>query len=390
MNIAVLGIRGIPANYGGFETFAERLACALTARGHTLTVYGRSNNVKTRQRLYKGVKLVILPTISHKYLDTIAHTFLCVWHAAFFGKYDLVLVCNSANAAFCVIPRIFRQKVLLNVDGLEWQRKKWNAFGKMYYKISEFLATFCATDLVTDALLVQDYYREKFGKETNFIPYGAEIKKVPPGDTLERFGLKPQQYVLYVSRLEPENNAHRVVKAFEQTTTRMKLAVVGDAPYATSYIQDLKKTTDPRIQFTGYVFGHAYEELQSNAYCYVQATEVGGTHPALLEGMAFGNCVLANDVPEHREVLGDAGVYFSRTDDNDLRAQLQMLLDQPGMHAAYQRKALKRIEEKFTWERIATEYETLLYRMLGISAPPSVPAMPEIEDRVPALAGVGD
>ncbi len=362
MKIAIMGIRGIPANYGGFETFAEHLAPALVELGHEVTVYGRSNNIETREPFYKGVRLVILPTISHKYLDTIAHTFLSVWHGVFRGGFDCVLVCNSANAAFTIVPRLFGQKVVLNVDGLEWKRKKWNILGQWFYKISEYLATFLPNVVVTDAVCVQQYYLDKFKKQSALIPYGATPGHVPAGQTLERFGLKPRDYVLYVSRLEPENNAHRVVKAFEQVQTDKRLVIVGDAPYSTEYIASLKATKDPRILFTGYVFGDGYRELQSNAYTYVQATEVGGTHPALLEGMAFGNCVLANDVPEHREVLRDAGVYFSRTDDDDLRDKLQRLLEQPDEVEGYRQAAVARIEEAFTWERITRAYEDLFHQ----------------------------
>jgi glycosyltransferase involved in cell wall biosynthesis len=169
-----------------------------------------------------------------------------------------------------------------------------------------------------------------------------------------------------VSRLEPENNAHLVVKAFERVKTDMNLVVVGDAPYSSQYIQDLKSTKDPRIIFTGYVFGQGYKEFQSNAYFYVQATEVGGTHPALLEAMGYGNCVLANEVPEHLEVLRKAGVYFhTRNDEENLAQQMQYLVDHPDKVVEYRKKAVARIEEAYTWDRITDSYESLFFRMIG-------------------------
>lgn len=365
MNLALMGIRGIPANYGGFETFAEQVATRLVKRGHQVTVYGRSNNIKYREPYYHGVRLVILPTISHKYLDTVAHTFLCAWHAALREKFDAILVCNSANAVFCLIPRLFGQKVAINVDGLEWQRKKWNKLGQWYYKASEWLSTKLADVVVTDSKFIKRYYLEKFKQDSVFIPYGAPTMKVPANDTLRQYGLRPQDYVLYVSRLEPENNAHLVVKAFEQVKTDKRLVVVGDAPYSTDYIRELKATQDPRIIFTGYVFGHGYQELQSNAYFYVQATEVGGTHPALLEGMGFGNCVLANDVPEHREVLEDAGYFFTTSQNGDLAIKMQYLLDHPEAVACAAQKAVEIIKRDYTWEKITEDYEALFLRMLG-------------------------
>lgn len=364
MKIAIMGIRGIPANYGGFETFADHLAVGLVERGHDVTVYCRSSNTDYSGKTYKGVKLVILPTIRHKYLDTVVHTFLCSLHSLFCG-YQVILSCNSANSLFSVIPRIAGSKVVLNVDGLEWQRKKWNVVGKAFYKMSEYIATLFPNNIVTDARMIEKYYKEKFGASSTHIPYGAPTEKATTDETLKRFHLEPEHYVLYVSRLEPENNAHLVIQAFEKTRTDLRLVVVGDAPYSSEYIANLKKTEDPRIIFTGYVFGQGYRELQSNAYVYVQATEVGGTHPALLEGMGYGNCVLANDVPEHREVLGDAGLYFTSME--ALQQKLQHLLDSPEVVHKYKTSAVKRVEELYSWPKIVKDYEMLFAKMLNSS-----------------------
>lgn len=363
MRIAIMGIRGIPANYGGFETFAEELAPRLVQRGHEVTVYGRSNNIRYREPYYKGVRLLILPTIPNKYFDTVAHTFISALHGLW-RKYDVVLICNSVNTIFCPILQLSGKKVAVNVDGLEWKRRKWNALGRTFYRLSEMLAVVLPDEIVTDAREIQKYYLQRFGKSSTFIPYGAPDGPVATREILDRLGLKGRDYVLYVSRLEPENNALEVVRAFEQVRTSLRLVVVGDAPYATDYIRKLKSTKDPRIIFTGYVFGQGYRELQSNAYAYVQATEVGGTHPALLEGMGFGNCVLANDVPEHREVLGDAGIYFEVHKDGDLARKLQWVLDNPEIVETYRMRVRQRVRDRYTWDLVADRYEALFKRMI--------------------------
>lgn len=362
MKIALMGTRGIPANYGGFETFAEALAVGLANQGHQVTVYCRSNNTKYEGKYYKGVKLAILPTIPHKYLDTVAHTFISTLHGLF-CRYDAVLICNSANSLFSFIPRLVGSKVALNVDGLEWKRKKWNKLGQTFYKISEYFATKFPTVIVTDAKVVQSYYQTKFKADSTFIPYGAPTEKVTTKYILDKYNLETDKYVLYVSRLEPENNAHLVVRAFEQVKTDLKLVVVGDAPYSSEYIANLKKTKDSRIIFTGYVFGLSYPELQSNAYVYIQATEVGGTHPALLEGMGYGNCVLANDVPEHREVLSDTGLYFTTQEPGNLQKKIQYLLDSPQIVEEYKTKASERIKNTYSWDKIVADYEVLFENM---------------------------
>ncbi|MCR4439426.1 MAG: glycosyltransferase [bacterium] len=367
MKIAIMGIRGIPANYGGFETFAEEMAPRLVQLGHEVTVFGRSNNVDYPHPFYKGVRLRVLPTIRHKYLDTVFHTLVCVL-ASFFTPYDVVLICNSANSLFSFIPRLTGKKVVVNVDGLEWKRKKWNWLGKAFYRVSEVLATILPNAIVTDARSIQQYYLTRFGKASTYIPYGVPEERVLTKETLQRLGVQPRRYLLYVSRLEPENNAHLVIEAFERVRTDMPLLIVGDAPYSQDYIRRLRSTCDPRIIFTGYVFGQGYKELQSHAYLYMQATEVGGTHPALLEGMGFGNCVVALDVPEHREVLGDAGIFFVARPSDDLVGKLQYLVDHPQVVEQYRQKVRERARACYSWDAVTRSYERLFSALVDGNA----------------------
>lgn len=362
MKIAVLGIRGIPANYGGFETFAEELAPRLVRRGHRVTVYGRANTIRFRGRYYKGVRIRILPTIPHKYLDTVVHTLLCVIHAVIV-RYDVILICNAANSIFAWIPRLAGIRVVVNVDGIERLRGKWNRAGRLWYRLGEIFSVLFPNQMVSDASVIQKYYLETYGKGSIMIPYGASTEKETGRETLDRFGLDPDGYILYVSRLEPENNAHLVIQAYEKVKTDRKLVIVGDAPYARDYIASLKKTSDPRILFTGYVFGRGYRELQSHAFCYVHATEVGGTHPALIEAMGFGNCVIANGTVENREVLGGTGLIYPVNDVDALRRTLQRVTDEPGLIPEYQRQARRRIEGHYSWNTVADSYEKLFDRL---------------------------
>lgn len=312
MRIAILGTRGVPASYGGFETFAEQLSTRLVARGHDVTVYCRSHYVSPRQIEYRGVRLKVLPTIRHKYLDTIVHAFLSTLHAMR-ERYDVALYCNAANVIFVPLLRACCTPVAINVDGLEHKRKKWNRLGRAYYRLAERLATWLPNELVTDARVIHDYYLARYNCPSVMIAYGAEIERRINGALVRRWGVEPNRYVLYVSRLEPENNAHLVIEAFKRVRTTHRLLIVGDAPYAHEYIKDLRRRaqSDRRIIFTGFVFGEAYRALQQNAYCYVHATEVGGTHPALVEAMGYGNCVLTLATPENLEVIGEAGITYS-------------------------------------------------------------------------------
>ena len=362
MKLAILGTRGIPANYGGFETFAEELSVRLATRGHDVTVYGRSNNVRHERKEYRGVKLVVLPTIGTKHLDTVFHTFISVFHAVF-RRFDAVLICNAANAVFAAVPRLTGTPVALNVDGIERKRKKWGLAGRTYYRVSEYLATRIPNVIVTDAAVIREYYMERYGAASKMITYGAECSRETTTEVQQRLSVNPREYILYVSRLEPENNAHLVIKAFERVRTPMPLLIVGDAPYAEHYIAALRATSDDRVRFPGAIYGKGYRELQSHAYVYVHATEVGGTHPALIEAMGAGNCVLVYDTPENREVVGDCGLFFS--DASTLASVLQTAIDTPQLVQSYRDKAQARAQALYSWDAITSEYEDLFRQLCG-------------------------
>jgi glycosyltransferase involved in cell wall biosynthesis len=354
MRIAIAGTRGIPANYGGFETFAEELSTRLAARGHDVAVYCRS---RYPDELYRGVRLIYLPAIRHKYFETLAHAFISTLHLLA-HPVDAALYCNGANAVFTIFPRIFGRPVALNVDGIERTRKKWNRLAKVWYLASEYLATFCPTVVVTDARTIRDYYRERYGKESVFIPYGAETGRIPGAETLAGLGLEPGRYFLYVSRLEPENRALEVREAFEKTNTAMKLALVGNAPYAREYIRRVLDTRDERIVIPGAIYGQGYRELGSHCFAYIHATEVGGTHPALIEAMGRGALVLYRNTPENQEVAGGVGIPF---EPEELTSKMEQALAMPEEErAALREKAMARVRERYSWDAVTDAYERLL------------------------------
>ena len=368
MRIAILGTRGVPASYGGFETFAEHLATRLVTRGHDVTVYCRSHYVSPRQLEYHGVRLKVLPTIRHKYFDTVVHTFLSALDAAPRG-FDAALICNAANSPFAPLLRFTGTPVALNVDGLEHKRKKWNWIGRGYYLLTERLATILPNRMVTDAGVIKEYYLARYNARSTMIAYGSEVERRPNPDVVRRWRVEPNRYVLYVSRLEPENNAHLVIEAFKKVRTAHRLLIVGDAPYAHDYINDLKARArgDKRIIFTGFVFGQDYRALQQNAYCYVHGTEVGGTHPALLEAMGFGNCVLTLAAPENIEAVGDAAILYE--DETDLARKLQRVLRDGSLVHAFRNRAQARVQQHYDWDRVVDQYEQLFAEMAGLRLP---------------------
>jgi glycosyltransferase involved in cell wall biosynthesis len=364
MKIAILGTRGIPANYGGFETFAEECAVRLAARGHDVTVYCRSHYIPKSLRSYRGVRLVVLPTLEGKYTDTVIHTLFSMIHALF-RRYEVILICNAANSIYAWMPRMLGIPVIVNVDGIERLRRKWNLLGRTYYHFCEYLSTWFPNTIITDARVIERYYLEKYGAASAFIPYGAVTDKPEGQETLKTLEITIGEYFLYVSRLEPENNAHLVVGAFEEVRTSKRLVIVGDAPYSQDYIRKVKSTRDRRILFPGAIYGLGYRQLQANAFCYIHATEVGGTHPALLEAMGQGNLIIANGTPENREVLGNAGISYRENDIKDLARRMQEVVDCPEKYAALKRAALERAHSAYSWEAVVAEYERLFVRLVN-------------------------
>lgn len=357
MKFAILGTRGIPAGYGGFETFAEELSTRLAERGHQVTVYCRRKHTSSH---YRGVRLVWLPTIRHKYLDTVVHTFLSTLHLLM-RRQDSVLYCNAANAVFTILPRLAGIPVALNVDGLERKRRKWNRLARAWYLLSERLATWFPSAVVTDARVIERYYLERYGKASVFIPYGTPAGKVASVGALERLGLTPGGYLLYVSRMEPENNALLVRQAFERVDAEVKLVLVGDAPYASDYLGRVRDTADPRVVLPGAIYGLGYHELLSHCLAYIHATEVGGTHPALIEAMGRGCLTLYLNTPENAEVAGEAGIEFEK-DNLSERIQAALRMDE-NTRETYRQRAMDRVRLHYNWERVTDAYEELLVRL---------------------------
>lgn len=367
MKLAFIGSRGIPARYSGFETFYEQVATRLIKRGHEVTVYNRSHFIKDVKKEYKGVKIVSLPSIQSKHLDTITHTFLSSFHALFCG-YDIVYYCIVGNSPLIWMPRIIGSKVLLNVDGEDWAREKWKGFAKWYQLKCESIATKTANVIISDAVGVKERYEKLYNAESIFVPYGANVQYDEGVEALEKWGLKPNEYILYVGRFVPENAIDLLINVFKSVDTDKKLVIIGDAPYTDDYKRMLYKMADDRVVFTGYAFGLDYSQLSSHAYFYVQPSGVNGTRPALLDQMGFGNCVLVRNSEVNMEVIGDCGCFFDKENlFNSLTEQIQLLINNTEKVYKYRELVTSRISNYYNWEWVTDFYEDLFSRMINNS-----------------------
>jgi glycosyltransferase involved in cell wall biosynthesis len=364
LRIAIVGTRGIPAAYGGFETLAWELSSRLADRGHEVTVYCRRGRTDESIPVPEGVRRRFLPWLPGKYLETVTHTGLSVLDSLLRG-YDAMWVGNAANAVFCAIPRLRGTRVVLNVDGIERQRRKWGLAGRAWYALGERFALVLPSAIVSDADVIRDYYRERYGRASAVIAYGAALLDRDPVPDLSAHGIdaevKPGRYLLYVSRLEPENQADLVIRAYRSVPGDVPLLIVGDAPYADAYKALLRElaAADPRVRMTGAIYGTGYRDLQRAALAYVQATSVGGTHPALVEAMGAGNLVLAYRTPENEEVLAGTGLLFAT--EAELAAQLARVVATPDDQAleALRTDARARAASTYSWDAVTEAYLSL-------------------------------
>jgi len=299
-----------------------------------------------------------LPAFPVKFVETLSNALLALLDAAW-RQFDVLLVFNSANSPLLLIPKLFGKRVVLHADGLEWMRGKWGPWGKRYYRWAEKVATKLAPTMIADSKAIQRYYEGRYGKETHYVSYGAEIRTSKDRAILNRYGLEQAGYFLQITRFEPENNTLLLVRAFEKLDTDKKLVLVGGAKYPTAYSDEVHDAKDPRVKFLGFIYDRPIlDELLCNCYAYIHGNEVGGTNPALLEAMAAACFILTRAVPFNREVLADAGRFFTK-DVDDLAAHLRWTLDHEAELPTFRKAVQEIIRSRYDWDRVVEAYERL-------------------------------
>ena len=366
ISVAFLGTRGVPASYSGFETFIEQLGWRLAARGHAVTVFNRYPFVPSKEPIYRGMRVVRLPTIQRKSLDTFVHTFLSTLRLPFLRP-DIVYICGVGNAIFCLACRLLGLPVIINVDGEDWARPKWKGFAVRWLKWSEGWACRFANVVIADSRVIQQRYHELYGTDTVYVPYGANVPDHSFGTaTLDHFGLQPGRYFLFVGRMVPENRAELLIEIFREVRTDLKLVIVGDAPYAEEYKTQLRAAADERTIFTGFVFGDGYAELSTHCRAFVLPSAIDGTRPVLLDQMGFGNCLIVRNSPANAETVGDTAILFEHEREREsLREKLQLVADHPEVAEPYRERARQRIQSDYDWERITDRYLALFRETIG-------------------------
>lgn len=367
LSIAMVGTRGAPAHYGGFETAVEEIGTRLVDRGHKVRVYCRTGNSDVTGS-YRGMELVTLPALRQRTLETLSHTGLSALHLAR-HRTDVAFVFNAANAPFLPLIRAARIPVATHVDGLEWKRAKWGKGGKAYYRTAETASVWMSDALIADAQGIADYYREEFDVPTELIAYGAPILSDAPTDKLEEVGLTPSGFHLVVARFEPENHVDLIVDGYVRSSAVRPLIVVGSAPYADEYTAKIRELADgdARVRLLGGVWDQdLLDQLYAHCLTYLHGHSVGGTNPSLLRAIGAGAATTAFDVSFNREVVGSDGMFF-RTPD-EVATALQA--SESDIEAERERGSRLQVRARdYDWDHVASGYEELARRLADRGAP---------------------
>jgi glycosyltransferase involved in cell wall biosynthesis len=364
VRIAMIGTRGAPARYGGFETCVEEVGARLAGLGHDVTVHCRTSRSDARRAPteYRGMRLVHLPAVRRRSLETLSHTALSVGHLGTHPA-DAVLLFNAANSPFIPFLRMRGLPVATHVDGLEWQRAKWSGLGRSYYRLAESFAVRWSDAIIADAEGIRSYYEHEFGAAAELITYGAPLIESEQPELLSEYALEPRAYHLVVGRFEPENHLDVIVRGYGNSHAKFPLVVVGAAPYADDYTSRVKRLANDRVHFLGSVWDQSLlDELYANALTYLHGHSVGGTNPSLLRAIGAGAACNAFSVSFNREVLGDAGRYFSSS--GEVTALVEEAEQYPDATLTRGSECLARAAA-YRWDDVAAEYEKLCDRLAG-------------------------
>jgi glycosyltransferase involved in cell wall biosynthesis len=374
LRVAFIGGRGVISKYSGIEVYYEEVGKRLAQMGHEVTVYCRTY-FTPRLPEYHGMRLVRLPTIRSKHLETVVHTLLSTAHALT-RRYDIVHYHALGPALFSLLPRLFGAKTAVTVQGLDWQRRKWGRAASAVLRLGERASVRFPNATMVVSQVLQQRYREAHGLEAFYVPNGGVLREWREPRQILEWGIEPENYILFLGRFSPEKGCHLLVKAFEQLETDAQLVMAGASSYCDEYSRELRKHVGERIRMLDWVSGQTLDELLTNAMVFVLPSDLEGLSLALLDAMGAGRCVVTSNVPENREVVDGAGFTLQRGSVADLAERLRFLIANPAVREAVGKAAKQRIREQYQWQRIAGDIEKAYFDMMGWKPVAALPKKP--------------
>ena len=367
LRIAAFGFRSYPPCDGsaGADKFASELLPRLAARGHKVVAYNRlySDAQIPQARVVDGVEVIPFRTTRRSGFDTVVHSAKVTYDIIRHNRADVVHIQNGGNSVFGVVLRLFGKKTFLSQDGLDWQRDKWPWYAKFYLQLSAFLTAYVHNAVIFDNIFAREAFTNRFKREYDFVPFGADIdSKEDVAGLHDRLGLQPGKYFLFVGRFIPDKGLHWLIPAFEALRSDVKLVLVGGSPNPSGYEAELRTTTDPRIAFTGFIYGDDVHTLMRHAYAYVQPSLIEGLSPVILEAAYIGAPIICSDIPQNRYALGDSGIYFATGDVADLNAKLQWALDAPEDLKKIALSSAAYVTDHFSWDKVAERHLEIFCR----------------------------
>ena len=379
VRVAFIGGRGLISKYSGIETYYEEVGKRLAEMGFDLTVYCRSYFTPDVSA-HNGMRLVRLPTIRSKHLETVIHTFLSTVHVMF-RRCDIVHYHALGPALFSFFPRLVGKKTVVTVQGLDWQRKKWGRLASLTLRLGEIASARAPNATMVVSQNLQDYYRLHYGAATVYVPNGAVLRERVAACTILDWGLAPDNYILFLGRFSPEKNCHLLIDAYEKLETPLKLVLAGGSSHTSPYVRELRKHASDRIILLDWVSGEELTELLTNAALFVLPSDLEGLSLALLDAMGAGVCVLTSDIPENQEVVENAGFTFRAGSVDDLARMLALLASDSKARAVAGRMEKQVIQETYLWPHIANEISGVYEELMGRKTSENLPARPALSQQ---------
>lgn len=364
LRIAMIGHKRIPSREGGVEIVVDELSTRMVRLGyevHAYNRYGRHTAGKKyaqyKGKEYKGIRLITIPTFRNGKLNAIVYSVLATVRALF-GRYDVLHFHAEGPCIMLWLPKLFGIRTVATIHGLDWQRSKWGNFASKVLRDGEKMAVKYADEIIVLSHNMKEYFLDNYQRETVFIPNGINRPDIIMADEIEQlYGLRKDDYILFVARIVPEKGLHYLIEAFKQLNTDKRLVIAGGNSHSQEYMNEIEElvSTDSRILMTGFVSGKVLEELYSNAYMFVLPSDVEGMAVSLLEAMSYGNCCVISDIDENTEVVGQNAIAFQKSNVEELKKVMQDLVDDVSKRDYYKNTSRNYICSKYDWDNVVTE-----------------------------------